>query len=407
MTEPFGSGSGEGAQTAVATSWRARVALVAGSALLTMGLCDALLWALLPIEHPYASAVSHDKRVYDEFRRSPLNRYIPSYHLPKSLAFRPDRALLPGVSEAVSFVVNDFGFRNSRMTTIDKPAGEIRMFAVGGSTTECLYLDEHDAWTEVLQRRLATRHPTVNVINAGRSGDTTRDHLALLSQRLIAYSPDYVVFLVGVNDLGLHLERDYSAVRDDARSTVPESRATMGVLLWSRAADVSQLARRLINVARSRLKEDSRGNPVQDTVGRWVESARQKRTELKIRDVDVESFPRPEYEQNIRALVHVTRSAGAVPVLVTQPVLWGAPPGDWEKLLWVTHGGRVPQQDLWKLMERFNHVLRRIAADLDIRLIDLSRSLPKSTSVFYDDDHFTVEGARLVGEFIADGIMDR
>ena len=301
--------------------------------------------------------------------------------------------------------MNRFGFRNSRMQDIAKPAGEVRVFTIGGSTTECLYLDEPDAWPEVLQRELATRVPGVNVINAGHSGDTTRDHLALLAQRIVPFRPDVVVFLVGVNDLGLHLEADYSPLRNDARSLIRENTAAPELALRSAVAEVSQVARRLIWIQRQRLQSDARGNPVQDGAGGWMRQARELRQRAPLSDIDPAGLPKPEFEQNLRALAAISRSAGATPVFLTQPVLWGAPAGDWEALLWVPYGRNVKPDRLWQVMERFNDVTRRVAAELDIPLVDLARQLPKSTDVFYDDDHYTVSGARQVGRLVAAGMM--
>ena len=64
---------------------------------------------------------------------------------------------------------------------------------VGGSTTECLYLDDQDTWPEVLQQKLAPGRPGLDVVNAGHAGDSTREHIALLAQRIVPFEPDVVV----------------------------------------------------------------------------------------------------------------------------------------------------------------------------------------------------------------------
>lgn len=272
---------------------------------------------------------------------------------------------------------------------------------MGGSTTECFYLDDADAWPEVLHRKLSVERPVVNVVNAGHSGDNTRDHIALLTQRVIPFQPDVILLMVGINDLGLQLESDYSPIRNDSRSLIPEE--SPGIRLWvkSRLSDVSQLARLTTLVIRGRIKEDVRGNPVQDIHGAWVQKAREDLQRMPLRSVDPESILKPEFEENLRTLVGATRSAGAEPVLLTQPAIWGAPLGDWEKLLWVSYHGRIPHAQLWRMLENFNDVTRRVASELDVPLVDLARSMPKTTAMFYDDDHFTVAGAERVAEEIS------
>jgi lysophospholipase L1-like esterase len=132
-----------------------------------------------------------------------------------------------------------------------------------------------------------------------------------------------------------------------------------------------------------------------------VKRARERLGTTALREVDPDSVLKPEFEENLRTLVGVTRSSGAEPILLTQPAIWGASSGEWEKQLWASFNGRITHTQLWKILEHFNDVTRRVAADLDVPLVDLARILHKSTEVFYDDDHFTVAGAQQAAEEIA------
>ncbi len=383
------------------TSWPAKFILSATSLAIALLLGELALWSLMPFPHPYLVPDTPDQVVYDELRRGPRNRYIPSYSTKKVVQLQPDLTVLPGVSPKVTFTVNQFGFRNTRMKNLRKLEGEFRVFAIGGSTTECLYLDDADAWPEVLYRTLSAEVPRIDVINAGHSGDTTRDHIAQLAQHMVPFQPDVVLILAGINDLRLHMEPDYSPTRRDTNSLIPEKSFSFGLWLKSRIADLSQIARLAILVHRGRLTEDAHGNPVQDLHGKWVQKAREQLQQMPLRTIDPNTVLKPEFEENLRTLVGITRSAGAEPVFVTQPVIWGAPSGDWEKRLWVFSHGRIPHAQLWEMLEKFNDVTRRVAADLDVPLADLARTLPKTMEVFYDDDHYTVAGAKQVAEQIA------
>ena len=209
-----------------------------------------------------------------------------------------------------------------------------------------------------------------------------------------------VLFLSGINDLRLHLEPDYSPIRRDTNSLIPEESFSFNLWLKSRIVNVSQIARLVILVHRGRLTNDVQGNPVQDPHGKWIQIARAQLRQMPLREVDPESVPKPEFEENLRSLVGITRSVGAEPVFITQPVIWGAPSGEWEKRLWVSSHGRIPHRQFSMMLEKFNEVTRQVAADLNVPLVDLSRTLPKTTEVFYDDDHYTVVGAEKVAEVI-------
>jgi len=120
--------------------------------------------------------------------------------------YRPQPAIMPGVEGDAHIVINADGLRG------DPPNAEAqyRILALGGSTTECLYLDQSEAWPQRLQDMLCTATAqAVWVGNGGRSGHTTREHV-LQARTLLTRPPrvDALLLLAGINDLGLRLQQD-------------------------------------------------------------------------------------------------------------------------------------------------------------------------------------------------------
>jgi hypothetical protein len=107
----------------------------------------------------------------------------------------PSPRIMPGVSGASRFAVSSLGLRGDEIS----PDRDVRILALGGSTTECLYLDQLEAWPRLLQERLG---PRVWVGNAGKSGLHTRHH-RLQAETLLDQLPRMaaVIVLTGVNDL--------------------------------------------------------------------------------------------------------------------------------------------------------------------------------------------------------------
>lgn len=377
-----------------------QLALVLGALLVA----DGAMWLIAPLPHPYSTDLQQrDRDVGNRLHAAPANRYLPSYHAPVAVQLELDGVALPGVSGTHAFTINQFGFRSSRMTTIAKPHGTVRTFCIGGSTTECLYLDDADAWPEVVQRELAAVCPTLDVVNAGRSGDATRDHVALLAQRIVVFEPDVVLVLAGINDMFQQMAPDYSPLRDDGRALAARPSAPGAGAVKSLLCDVSQIARAVVLLAR-RLQGDGRSGAVeQDAHGGWVARERAKWQRLPWADRAPHDAPQPEFEQNLRTLIGICRAHGAVPVLVTQPALWGTDDAAAERLFWrrPPDERRVPQQVLWQVLERFNDVTRRVAAAAECPLVDLARLLPKQPALFYDDDHVNTAGAKVAGETVA------
>ena len=63
--------------------------------------------------------------------------------------FHPSPDIMPGISGISHFTINKFGLRGDVFTE-----GTYRILAVGGSTTESLYLDDTEAWPYLVQEIL-------------------------------------------------------------------------------------------------------------------------------------------------------------------------------------------------------------------------------------------------------------
>src|SRR4030042_516486 len=74
----------------------------------------------------------------------------------------------------------------------------------GGSTTECVYVDE-DNRVPYLAGRLLERqtHLKVNSYNAGRSGNDTLHCINVLMNKVVNLKPDLVVLMENINDLAI------------------------------------------------------------------------------------------------------------------------------------------------------------------------------------------------------------
>ena len=93
------------------------------------------------------------------------------------VVFKPNPAILPGTMVPSRFSINSQGIRGDEIS----PAHTYRLLAIGGSTTECLYLDDAKTWTQVLQDDLnETPSRAAWVGNAGKSGLDTRHHIFYL-----------------------------------------------------------------------------------------------------------------------------------------------------------------------------------------------------------------------------------
>ena len=97
--------------------------------------------------------------------------------------------------------------------------------------------------------------------------------------------------------------------------------------------------------------------------------------------------------------------------IVAAAFLWRADlPRSAEDVLWLGGIGDFQQRPgspyysaaaLAEGMRRFNETLLDVCRARQLECLDLAVTIPKDTSVFYDDTHFTEYGAALVAEEVA------
>jgi lysophospholipase L1-like esterase len=139
---------------------------------------------------------------FERFKNRYENPFIPS-QMPAHANYRfTSHEGLPAMDTTMHYTTNNAGFRGDSLV-IPKPAGEIRLFIIGGSTTQCLYIDDAKSMDRVLQISLQETFPgrNIKVYSAAKSGDAAAEHIAMLSQRIIQMQPDMVIVFAGINDL--------------------------------------------------------------------------------------------------------------------------------------------------------------------------------------------------------------
>ena len=291
----------------------------------------------------------------------------------------------PRLDPEVVFSKNTIGFRGP-----DPPAAfdaALTVVAVGGSTTECLYLTDGKDWPQVLATRLSGSFAGVWVNNAGLDGHSTYGHALLMHQLVARLRPKIVLFLVGANDLGR------TEMRAQDRALLGEDSG------WAvHLARHSALMATLLNLRRSRDAE---------------------RVKLPYREVDLRSLAvllpgrqhrldtlamhrahLPAYARRLDELVQMSRAVGIEPVLLTQPALYGPSIDDVTgvDLSRVEVDGEhlLNGNTAWQMLELYNDVTRSVGQGQGVLVVDEARRLPKSSRLFYDFVHFTNDGAAAV-----------
>jgi len=326
---------------------------------------------------------------------NPLPFRVRGHHLvlPAHRSYTFDNRGAPKLDPITVHTKNALGFRGPDPQS--DFGDRLTIVTVGGSTTECLFLSDGKTWTDALGRRLAARAPTVWVNNAGFDGQSTFGHLVLLREVIVPLRPKIAVFLIGINDLGLAKANGFDA---SLASGTPRTG-------WRRAidfvADRSEVASALANLwgVRRARRAGLNHDPLDLAHVEPVAADPATTSEL------IAGVTRylGDYERRVREIVELCTQNGIDAVLVTQPLLVG---DAIDPSTGVDLGGFKLPDGLsgrleWRMLEMYNDVTRRVAADTRRLLVDLARELPKDSRLYYDFMHFTNEGAERCGAVIA------
>jgi lysophospholipase L1-like esterase len=323
--------------------------------------------------------------------------------LPVLMRFQWSNAGARKLTPIISNSRNSLGFRGSEPPA--DFASRLTVVAVGGSTTECLMLNDGESWPEVLGADLSRQLPSLWVNNAGQDGHSTFGHARMVEQHLAALAPKVCLFLVGINEVGRLDLSEYDASLDASRSSP-----------WRRLVAQSEL----VSVVRALVR------------ARRATASGLGHREHDLRAIADHDVPAPEradvlafhrtrclepYRARLLRLLAQTRAIGSQPVLLTQPALYGDVVDPTTK---IALGAREVDTDYldgsgqrklngrvaWEILESYNDVTRAAARATNTVLIDLAREMPKDSALYYDWVHFTALGAKAVADIVGKRLLE-
>jgi len=323
-----------------------------------------------------------------------------------------------GVAAKGTFSTNELGLRGRSLPLAQLESVDLPILCVGGSTTECFYNSDENAWPAVLERSIAKRTGgRVFVGNAGRGGHIARHHAWQLKHYRFAPRFRIVVVLCGWNDLSAALFHDPAAApRDIAGESL-----TRGLNFTASAEPHTPFYR---NLAIGKLFQEvvfSRSwNPVanagwraviQDPYGEWVAERR------KIRQKCIESgaltTPPAQLEEALNQFsadleaIHAAISQEQMLIFITQPTLCRAALTEEQAArLWSCDGKRAwTAAATAAMLTQFNDVTRRYCREHNLTCVDAEVAMSGDPALFYDDCHFSDAGCSALADLVANRVI--
>jgi len=221
----------------------------------------------------------------------------------------------------------------------------------------------------------------------------------LVKDFIVKLHPKVLIFLVGINDLGVGAAREY-----DTRLKNLNFRSLERML--ASLANYSELAAAGLNIYRYYLPKSVMAVAARDMgeIDLKSYSNLEVTTDGKqaIKQLHREKYLQP-FGERIQALIALSRAHGMEPVFVTQPVLYGQGVDDLTgiNLATLRVSKNMNGEVGWEVLELYNDVVRQRGREAGVLVIDLAREMPKNSVYYYDLMHYTKAGAALVADMVA------
>ncbi len=272
----------------------------------------------------------------------------------------------------------------------------------GGSTTECLYVDEEKRFPYLVQETLNKNlEKNIQVYNSGVSAKNSYQSLIDFISKGLKYKPKTVVFMHAINDqVILEMTNSYFIG--------PDSRIPINFFKdkFNQEFDNNKKSKYLRNMfpniyfLSTRILEKLKNND-QNVNDEWADYRNND-----IIDKDKLFY---NYETSIRTFINVAKANNVNVILMTQ---FNRIDFDNLKILEKQNNARYRNigfkrdlNDMIFIYSELNNIVRKISYEKNIDLIDLDKLVPKTSKYIYDPVHLNTDGSIFVSKIISDHLI--
>lgn len=247
---------------------------------------------------------------------------------------------------------------------------------LGGSTTECMYMQEEERFPYLAGRRLEKDLGLkVNALNGGTAGNNTLHSVLALQGKVLQRRPQAVVLMECINDLNFLMIVDGYWTPHASRGIVFDKQYG-----WAKTFILKHLTGR---------------KPLEASAA--DEFAAQRGREKMLDPAVLTS----QYRKNIEHFVFLCRQHGIRPVLMTQFNRF-TPEPETNLKRQMEAWGSLDYQAYLRAYTALQDTMRAVAAEQKVDLIDLDALVPKTKQYMYDVVHLNSAGAKLVADLVAE-----
>ena len=278
---------------------------------------------------------------------------------------------------------------------------DLSILFLGGSTTETIYVEEHNRFPSIIERELTARlNINVAVKNGGVSGNNAMHSLLKLIAVGLEGKPDYAVLMHNINDASSLVKtgsywiapKSTALVQDNAEIRNQHNPEKFNPLILAR--DIKNiLFPNLYAYLKPRLFPGL-GPLIAVDESEIIRKDQELIDPLKIK---------AEFRNALISFVELCRIWNVEPVLMTQfnrinenePLFALAYKND-------KSDKRMPMNKFVELYHDFNEIIRTVAKDRNVLFVDLAKRVPASPEYIYDTVHLNDTGSIMVGNILVE-----
>lgn len=298
------------------------------------------------------------------------------------------------------YSVNQFGYRSPSFFSKDRYG----ILTVGGSTTDCIGLADNETWPWILEEKLnkSALDKKFTVGNIGVPAFNSFHHI-LQVERITPQFENIrmVVMLVGVNDFSrfLHFKKE-NLIPDEKellhQTFVRHPRSVNEK--WYEQTELWAHTRDAVNHIRRVYEIDNKSFELYSKVAQYD-------TTIKITSLPDLTYGMEITMNNVLKVNQFCSNNNIKLVVITQPVLWHKNMSEEEIRISsygksIKNGKTYSDEAMAEGMNIFNNRLITVAQQNNFYAIDLAKTFPKTTTVFFDHCHYNKIGSQLVSKIV-------
>lgn len=293
------------------------------------------------------------------------------------------RGGIPGIEGIQHITTDSKGFRVTKEIDYNQKKG-YRIFVMGASSTEQIFLDDHKTWTHLLQKEIEDKlNYNIEIINTAVSG-TRVPHNYSTFREIIKYKPDMVVFYLGMTGDSYYQILTYYDP------------------FYIFSFDSTLLGKKIKHLFDQLKKGGTKESPkVEIVYGDEYERKRGSLTRITKKIFRPKSVSKT-YSEYLHKIIDLCKKNDITCVFIIQRCGYQESASEeFKKGFWMTPPETQYTLDFESLVyisELYSNYTYGLATEKGIYVVNIAKEIPPSYEFMYDDCHLNVNGAQRVSD---------